>query len=188
MTTFYCYRVDINEIDGKESKRVFSHSFTPAEILKVMEAIKSYSYREWYGDILLKLGTNQRRLVEHELNLKQMVENYEANLIQVALVKTNGNRTQAAQLLKVNRTTLVDLVKRYGLADVVSDSPTCGAYTLHIVDSLEDRLRAADIEAMSEGELEHMQMRAKRIQASIEAKLREVKRGEIPTLRLVNES
>lgn len=192
MTEFYCYNLEIYELEAGQSRKVFCHSFNPKEMYKVMEAIKSYSYREWYGDILLKLESNTRRLVEHELNLKQMVENYQANLIQLALVKTGGNKLQAAKLLKVNRTTLVELTKRYGLNDVGKDSPTCAGYTLHVVDNLEERLKQQDIESMSEGEIEHMIERTKLIQATAQAKLREVKRSseskEVPKLRLVNES
>lgn len=192
MTEFYCYNLEIYELEAGKSRKVFCHSFNPGEMYKVMEAIKSYSYREWYGDILLKLGSNTRRLVEHELNLKSMVENYQANLIQLALVKTGGNKAHAAKLLKINRTTLVELTKRYGLNDVGKDSPTCAGYTLHVVDNLEERLKQQDIESMSEGEIEHMLARVKQIEASAQAKLREVKREsesiEVPKLRLVNEN
>lgn len=192
MKESYHYNMQIHEIDDSKTRKVFSHNFTPAETMKVMEALRSYSYREWYGDILLKLGSNTRRMVENELNMKQMIENYQCNLIQLALVKTNGNKAQAAKILKLGRTTLIELVKRYGLEQVSCDSPTCAGYTLHVVDSLEERLKQQDIEAMSEGEIEHMLERAKRIEATAQAKLREIRRGsknmELPKLRVANES
>lgn len=46
------------------------------------------------------------------LNLKQAVMAYEMTLIKQALEQTSGNKNQAAQLLSINRTTLVEKIKR----------------------------------------------------------------------------
>lgn len=46
-------------------------------------------------------------------SLTEMVNTYEAGLIQKALEETLGNCTEAAKLLKIKRTTLVE--KRRGL-------------------------------------------------------------------------
>jgi sigma-54 dependent transcriptional regulator, flagellar regulatory protein len=49
------------------------------------------------------------------IDLRAVVDTYETNLIKQALVRTNGNKNRAAQLLGLNRTTLVDMVRRKGL-------------------------------------------------------------------------
>ena len=50
------------------------------------------------------------------IDLKSVVEEYESNLIRQALARTNGNKNRAAQLLGLNRTTLVEMVKRKRLS------------------------------------------------------------------------
>jgi sigma-54 specific flagellar transcriptional regulator A len=45
-----------------------------------------------------------------------MVEQYENTLIRQALERTGGNKNRAAQLLNMNRTTLVEMIKRKKIA------------------------------------------------------------------------
>jgi DNA-binding NtrC family response regulator len=49
------------------------------------------------------------------IDLRANVERYENDLIRQALVRTGGNKNRAAQLLSVNRTTLVEMIKRKGI-------------------------------------------------------------------------
>jgi sigma-54 specific flagellar transcriptional regulator A len=49
------------------------------------------------------------------INLRAAVEEYENGLIRDALERTGWNKNRAAQLLGLNRTTLVEMVKRKGL-------------------------------------------------------------------------
>jgi len=58
--------------------------------------------------------------VNLNISLKQMVGNFERELILAALEKTNGNQKKAAQLLSVNATTLSEKLKRLGIRN--SDS------------------------------------------------------------------
>jgi sigma-54 specific flagellar transcriptional regulator A len=51
-------------------------------------------------------------LPEDGIDLRAAVEEFESDLIIQALRKTGGNKNKAAQLLRVNRTTLVEMVKR----------------------------------------------------------------------------
>jgi len=51
-------------------------------------------------------------LPESGIDLKSVLEDYESNLIRQALARTHGNKNRAAQLLGLNRTTLVEMVKR----------------------------------------------------------------------------
>jgi DNA-binding NtrC family response regulator len=55
------------------------------------------------------------RFNEDGINLSREVEQYEKNLILEALRKANGVTTRAAQLLQLNRTTLVEKLKRKGV-------------------------------------------------------------------------
>jgi DNA-binding NtrC family response regulator len=54
-------------------------------------------------------------LPELGIDLRFAVEQYENDLIRQALEKTGRNKNRAAQLLGVNRTTLVEMIKRKGL-------------------------------------------------------------------------
>jgi DNA-binding NtrC family response regulator len=55
------------------------------------------------------------RFTEGGINLSREVEEYENHLIIEALRKANGVTTRAAQLLHLNRTTLVEKLKRKGV-------------------------------------------------------------------------
>ena len=64
---------------------------------------------------------------ESGLDLKTIVNHFENELILKALKKTNWNRNQAAKLLKLNRTTLLEKIKKKGLSknrpDILDDVP-----------------------------------------------------------------
>jgi two-component system response regulator AtoC len=49
-----------------------------------------------------------------DLDLKRSLREREQQLIRIALQKTNGNRTEAAALLGLNRTTLIEKMKKSG--------------------------------------------------------------------------
>jgi sigma-54 specific flagellar transcriptional regulator A len=49
------------------------------------------------------------------IDLNQMVSNLERSLIMQALEKTKGVRSKAAQLLSLNRTTLLEKMKKMGI-------------------------------------------------------------------------
>jgi len=51
------------------------------------------------------------------LSLKDVVDRFESDLILQALEKSHWNKNQAAKLLDVNRTTLVEKIKKKGLVD-----------------------------------------------------------------------
>ncbi len=53
-----------------------------------------------------------RTLPDEGIDLRAAVEEFESHLIRQALQKTGGNKNKAAQLLRLNRTTLVEMVKR----------------------------------------------------------------------------
>jgi DNA-binding NtrC family response regulator len=57
-----------------------------------------------------------RLLPEGGVNLSSAVESYQNHLIRQALARTGGNKNRAAQLLGLNRTTLVEMIRRRGLS------------------------------------------------------------------------
>ena len=64
------------------------------------------------------MGSQVTQLPQAEtisLDLRSALENLERQLIDRALVKTNGNRTEAAALLGLNRTTLVEKLRKYAI-------------------------------------------------------------------------
>lgn len=50
------------------------------------------------------------------IKLRKLVDEYENSLILQALERSSGNKNRAAQLLGINRTTLVEMMKRKGLS------------------------------------------------------------------------
>ncbi|MCB0335946.1 MAG: sigma-54-dependent Fis family transcriptional regulator [Bdellovibrionales bacterium] len=56
---------------------------------------------------------------EDGLNFNEMVNDFESRLITMALEKTGGNKKAAAKLLQLNRTTLVEKIKKKGLAQQI---------------------------------------------------------------------
>jgi transcriptional regulator with PAS, ATPase and Fis domain len=50
------------------------------------------------------------------LSFRDVVDDFEADLIRQALEQTHGNKNRAAQLLGLNRTTLLEKIKKKGLA------------------------------------------------------------------------
>ncbi len=56
-----------------------------------------------------------RQLPDVGVDLFSAVESYQNNLIRQALARTGGNKNRAAQLLGLNRTTLVEMIRRRGL-------------------------------------------------------------------------
>jgi DNA-binding NtrC family response regulator len=56
-----------------------------------------------------------RVLPDTGMNLFSAIDSYQNNLIKQALARTSGNRNRAAQLLGLNRTTLVEMIRRRGL-------------------------------------------------------------------------
>ncbi len=56
-----------------------------------------------------------RVLPETGVDLFNAIDSYQNNLIRQALTRTAGNRNRAAQLLGLNRTTLVEMIRRRGL-------------------------------------------------------------------------
>jgi transcriptional regulator with PAS, ATPase and Fis domain len=61
-------------------------------------------------------GRNAPKLPDTGIDLRAAVESYENDLIRQALDRTGWNKNRAANLLKLNRTTLVEMLKRKRIA------------------------------------------------------------------------
>jgi transcriptional regulator with PAS, ATPase and Fis domain len=61
-------------------------------------------------------GGNSPKLPDLGIDLRAAVESYENDLIRQALDRTGWNKNRAANLLKLNRTTLVEMMKRKRIA------------------------------------------------------------------------
>ncbi len=72
------------------------------------------------------LGLASPPLPEVGIDLRDAVERYENALIRQALERTGGNKNRAAALLKLNRTTLVEKLKKRGWLAATEDDPASG--------------------------------------------------------------
>lgn len=68
---------------------------------------------------IIELGED---LPAHGVDFNDLVEKFETRLISMALSKTNWNKKAAARLLHLNRTTLVEKIKKKGLAEKIEVS------------------------------------------------------------------
>jgi DNA-binding NtrC family response regulator len=59
-----------------------------------------------------------RCFVDGTMSFEQVVDCIETNLLRQALNQTNGNRSQAAKMLRMNLSTLRDKLKKHGLETV----------------------------------------------------------------------
>jgi transcriptional regulator with PAS, ATPase and Fis domain len=73
-------------------------------------------------------GSSLTELPEQGLDFNAVVETFENNLIIQALQRTGGNKKAAARLLNLNRTTLVEKIKKKGLELPSSDDENLIAF------------------------------------------------------------
>ena len=69
------------------------------------------------SDDLQGISSEMPAMPEDGLDFNIVVERFENNLILQALERTGGNKKAAARLLNLNRTTLLEKIKKKGLAD-----------------------------------------------------------------------
>ena len=84
------------------------------------EHIRSTSSRGLSSQIEIERVVS--KLPENGIDFNDLVDSFENNLILQALERTNWNKKAAARLLKLNRTTLVEKIKKKGLE--VKKDPT----------------------------------------------------------------
>jgi DNA-binding NtrC family response regulator len=67
--------------------------------------------------------TEIHEIPEKGLDFNTIVDSFESNLILKALEKTEWNKKAAAELLQLNRTTLVEKIKKKGLERFRAELP-----------------------------------------------------------------
>ena len=67
---------------------------------------------------------DEEDVLDKDLNLNEAVKDYEKRLILEALEKSNWVKTKAAKLLNINRTTLVEKIKKQNLDEKNTEWPT----------------------------------------------------------------
>jgi len=80
---------------------------TPGVLFRDMSPLLADARGLW--DVTLGLAT---AVPEEGIDLGSYIGNIERELIALSLERTNGNKGQAARLLNLNRTTLVEKLKR----------------------------------------------------------------------------
>ena len=70
------------------------------------------------------LEPDEEDVLDKDLNLNEAVKDYEKRLILEALEKSNWVKTKAAKLLNINRTTLVEKIKKQNLDEKNTEWPT----------------------------------------------------------------
>lgn len=70
------------------------------------------------------MESDEEDVLDKDLNLNDAVKDYEKRLILEALEKSNWVKTKAAKLLNINRTTLVEKIKKQNLDEKNTDWPT----------------------------------------------------------------
>jgi DNA-binding NtrC family response regulator len=78
--------------------------------------VQPHDLPEKYQQRKYTQNTQDLEIPDSGIDFNSAVDAYENALIVRALERTNWNRNQAAQLLKLNRTTLVEKIKKKGLA------------------------------------------------------------------------
>ncbi len=84
-------------------------------ILKGSGIVDVMDLPEKYRKVLVESDPGKLDIPENGMDFNSAVDAYENALIMRALEKTGWNRNQAALLLKLNRTTLVEKIKKKGL-------------------------------------------------------------------------
>jgi len=82
----------------------------PPKVIKGVENVSQISS---------SLGQGELDIPDNGLSFKKAVDDFESRLIVGALKKTGGNKNKAATLLKLNRTTLVEKIKKKKLENEI---------------------------------------------------------------------
>ncbi|OGQ04116.1 MAG: Fis family transcriptional regulator [Deltaproteobacteria bacterium RIFCSPLOWO2_12_FULL_44_12] len=123
------------EVSGVSDKarQIFSHYPWPGNIRELENLMESLVILKSKGEIEEKdlpekirgyktahKGNTQVNIPDTGLSLRHALSAFENELILKALQKTGWNKNKAATLLKLNRTTLVEKIKKKGLEKVIA--------------------------------------------------------------------
>jgi len=104
----YKWPGNVRELENTIERLVVLHPGKAIEILDLPAKFHQIS-----NSYFFKTGFN---IPDSGISLKQVVEDFENTLIRKALDKTGWNKNRAANLLRLNRTTLVEKIKKKNLS------------------------------------------------------------------------
>jgi len=112
----------IDKVHGVEKAQVAKESKGEAGSKKkapAKEKAKSLTSTDQVVKIIERhIQGGQEDIFERGLSLDEAVKDYEKELMLEALEKTNWVKAKAARLLKINRTTLVEKIKKKNLIEI----------------------------------------------------------------------
>jgi len=114
---------------AKDARQTMLHYHWPGNVRELQNVIERITTLKRSGtievdDLPSKMLGQTRRIAQNvqvdvdtleEIDLKGMVDEFENSLIMSALSRFNWNKNQAANFLSLNRTTLVEKIKKKGL-------------------------------------------------------------------------
>ena len=112
----YPWPGNVRELENLMERLVIQKKTGALELADLPPAIFGAFVTQSTGSGALSLGLiPQMVLPERGLNLKSIVAAFENQLVDQALARTRGNKHRASELLIMNRTTLVEKLKKRGL-------------------------------------------------------------------------
>lgn len=126
---------------------------------------------------IARLTDWENRLLAEDRSLLKLTELYQIGIIRGALLKAKGNKSKAARILNIGRTTLIDMCNRYNL---VKD---CEAATESepIIDKA-----MIKIDELNEDELSLSIEKAQQLLHELEAQVERLGKKPPPLKRVVN--
>lgn len=122
-------------IFSKESEKVISSYPFPGNVRELENLIERLAIlcegdevsttdlpAYWNDSVRSSVGGQLSFLPDEGVDFNELIEAFESNLITLALQKTNGNKKAAARLLNLNRTTLVEKIKKKNIGESNSDN------------------------------------------------------------------
>jgi DNA-binding NtrC family response regulator len=106
----YSWPGNVRELENLVERCVLLSAGPEVDVRDLPEQIRTGADRKSNG------GQERVLLPALGIDLRNAVEELESSLIRQALARTGGNKNRAAQLLGLNRTTLVEMVKRKNIA------------------------------------------------------------------------
>lgn len=167
----YCYDLSITCVDGADTSTVFEWRFTPAEMFQFMTALTNYEARDWYQKVINKIGPQGKLFIERETQLVKLTEEYEAALIYSSLLKTNFDKSKAAKLLGIQRTTLLMKIKRLEIIQHPPDG-LAWPYIEDAITEVEGTIAKAESKALSDYQISMNLKRAEKLVKTLQAEER----------------
>jgi len=111
MLVGYGWPGNVRELENQIERLVVLKKEDTIDVTDLPEKVSGVSSSSSH----LRSGSDDMDIPENGISFKRAVSDFESKLIMGALKKTGGNKNKAASLLKLNRTTLVEKIKKKSL-------------------------------------------------------------------------